>query len=64
MIEKEYLTTEELADYLNMSKKFIIRHRETGRIPGIVKIGRVYRYRRIEIEKRLLSGTLLLDKWQ
>ena len=60
-MEKEFLDTDELAAYLNVSRKFVIKHRETGRIPGAVRIGRIWRFRRTEVEKRLLSGSLLLD---
>lgn len=58
---KEYLTAKELAEMLNMSLKFIIKHTQSGRIPGKTKIGRLWRYRKSDIEKRLLSGQLLLD---
>ena len=58
----EFFNTEELAAYLNVSKKFIIKHRDLGRIPGAVRIGRVWRFRRSDVEKRLLSGELLLSK--
>ena len=60
MIEKEFFNTSELAIYLNCSKKFIEKHRTTARIPGAVKVGYKWRYRKSEIEKRLLSGQLLL----
>jgi hypothetical protein len=30
-------------------------------LPGMVKIGRIYRFRKSEVEKRLLSGQLLTD---
>ena len=59
---KEYLTPQELADKLGMSIKFIRKHTQTGRIPGIVRCGRMVRYNEAEIHKRLLSGKLLLDK--
>lgn len=58
--DKEFLTLNELAEYLNISKKFIIKHTANRRLPGI-KMGRIWRYRKKEIEKRLLSGKLLLD---
>ena len=63
MIENtEYFTPDELAAYLNVSRKFIEKHIATRRIPGAVKIGRVWRFRRSDLEKRLLSGSLLIDK--
>ena len=60
--EPEFLDTPQLARMLNVSKKSIIKWREQRRIPGAVKCGRVWRYSRNEIRKRLLSGKLLLDK--
>jgi excisionase family DNA binding protein len=60
--EKEFFDTGELARYLNVSKKSVEKWRGQRLIQGTVKIGRVYRFRRIEIEKRLLSGRFLLDK--
>lgn len=59
-MEKEFFNTQELAQYLSVSKKTIEKHRGTGRIPGAVKIGYSWRFRKNEVEKRLLSGQLLL----
>ena len=61
MSETEFLTVKELANYLNCSEKFIRKHIESRRLPGMVKIGRIYRFRKSEVEKRLLSGRLLTD---
>lgn len=61
-MEQEFLTVKELAAYLNCSEKFIRRHIESRRLPGMVKIGRVYRFRKSDVEKKLLSGQLLLEK--
>lgn len=60
--EPEFFDTEGLAKYLNVSKKAVIKWRDDRRLQGAVKCGRIWRFRRNEIEKRLLSGTLLLDK--
>lgn len=57
----DYITAQQLADYVNCSIKFIRKHIESKRLPGMVKIGRVYRFRKSDVEKRLLSGQLLLD---
>jgi len=54
-----YMTTSELSLFLKVSRKFIEKHRQ--RIPG-VRIGKTWRYSRIEIEKRILSGQLLLPE--
>jgi excisionase family DNA binding protein len=57
----EFLTPDELAQYLKMSRKFIEKHIATRRLPGIVRIGRHWRFRRSEVDKRLSTGSLLLD---
>lgn len=61
-VEPGYFDTAGLADYLKVSKRFIIKWRSTGKIPGVCRVGSVYRYRRNEIEKSLLNGNLLIDK--
>jgi hypothetical protein len=60
-LEPDFLTALELAVKLNVSLKSIINWTQAHRLP-IIKMGRINRYPRIEIEKRLLSGSLLLDK--
>jgi hypothetical protein len=50
-------TTETLAVRLNVSKKFIVTHR--AKIPGAMKIGRIWRFDKTKVEKKLLSGSLL-----
>lgn len=57
----ELLTPDELAQYLKMSRKFIEKHIATRRLPGIVRIGWHWRFRRSEVDKRLSTGSLLLD---
>jgi excisionase family DNA binding protein len=61
MSETEFLSVKQLANYLNCSEKFIRKYVGSRRLPGMVKIGRVYRFRKSEVEKRLLSGQLLTD---
>lgn len=58
--ESEFFNTLELAKYLNVSRKSIEKWRYQNRIPGQVKCGYSWRYRKSEVEKRLLSGQLLL----
>jgi excisionase family DNA binding protein len=59
----EYYTPQQLAQKLNMSLKFIEKHTQARRIPGQTKVGRMWRYNRIAVEKRLLSGNnFLLDR--
>ncbi len=59
--EPDYLTAPELATKLNVSLKSVINWTQARRLP-VIKMGRVNRYPRVEIEKRLLSGSLLFDK--
>jgi hypothetical protein len=49
-------TTESLAIRLNVSKKFIVSHRRC--ISGAMKIGRIWRFDKAAVEKKLLSGAL------
>lgn len=59
--EPEYLTAKELATKLNVSQKTVQKWRALGKLP-IVKMGRLVRFPRQEIEKRLLTGCLLVDR--
>jgi len=58
----DYLTPNEMAEKVRMSLKFIVTQTQARRMPGQVKIGRLWRYRRVEVEKRLLAGQFLLEK--
>ncbi len=61
--ESDLMDIEELCGLIKMSKKFILKHRRSGRIPGIVRIAdTTFRYRRSIIEKRLNQGQFLLEK--
>lgn len=53
-LEKELITTEELAKMLSVSKKFIESHRNS--IIGAMKIGRVWRFNIKQIRSNLASG--------
>ena len=55
--QSDYFTPEELALKINMSVKFIQTNTQLRKIPGQTKIGRLWRYRRSEVEKRLLLGS-------
>jgi excisionase family DNA binding protein len=59
--EPEYLSARQLAEKLNVSLKAVVKWTQARRLP-FVKMGRMNRYPRVEIEKRLLSGRLLFDK--
>lgn len=56
--EKRFFSAEELAVYLGVKKRTIESWTQKKIIP-VVKMGRLNRYPKIEIEKRLLSGELL-----
>jgi len=56
--EPEFLDTAQLARWLGRSVKFIHKHRR--RMPGAVKQGGRWAYRKCEVEKRMLTGQLLL----
>ena len=55
------LTPKELAGKLNMSLKWVVKHTQARNIPGQVKLGGLWRYRRNEVEKRLLGTQFLLE---
>jgi excisionase family DNA binding protein len=61
--EAEYLTARQLAGKVNVSLKAVTKWTQARRLPAC-KMGRVWRYPAREIEKRLLSGSLLYDKRQ
>lgn len=58
-MEKEFFTSKELAEHLNISIKFIEKYRHTGRIPGAVKIGGAWRFSKSEIDRHVINGRLL-----
>ena len=53
-IESDFLNAQQLADKLGMSKKWIEKH--VLQIPGRTKMGRLWRFKKSEIEKRLING--------
>lgn len=59
--EEPLLTPQELAAKLNISLKWVETHTQERRIPGQVKVGRVWRYDWLEIRRRMFSGQVLLN---
>jgi hypothetical protein len=55
-----YIQTAPLSEYLGVSKKFIEKNRK--RIPGATKCGGIWLFSLPDIEKKLLSGQLLLPE--
>ena len=59
--EAEYLDCRQLAVKLNVAVKTIRKWFGANRLPGTVRISKhCVRFRKLDIEKRLLTGTLLL----
>lgn len=56
----EFMTPRELADLISMSLAFVEKYTALRRIPGMVKMGRFWRYRKADVEKQLLTGQILL----
>ena len=57
----ELISPKQLADRLHISLKWVEKHTQERRIPGQVKVGRVWRYDWMEVQKRMLSGQVLLE---
>ena len=59
---KEYLTTPEAAEYLNLSTQFLERARHLGGGPCYVKMSRMVRYKRSDLDafmqERIRTNTL------
>lgn len=61
-LNSDFFTPRELARKLNMSLKWVIKQTQQRRIKGQQKFGHSWRYRKIDVEKRLLGNTqFLLD---
>ena len=58
----DFFTTEQLAEYINVPVRTVEGWRNAHRIPGAVRCGRIWRFRRTDVERRLVSGNFLLPK--
>ena len=56
----EYYKPRELAELLKVSVKTISNWTQSFRLPGQIKCGHLWRYRKDSIDKALRSGNLLL----
>lgn len=56
--EPDFYTGEELADMLRIPRRTLEKWVLKRRLP-VVKVGRLNRFPRVEIQRRLLSGSLL-----
>lgn len=60
--QPEYLTPEQLAEKLNVSRKTVTKWTQARRVPGQTKLGRIWRYSRFAIEKALVREQFLLPR--
>jgi excisionase family DNA binding protein len=60
--EPEFYSSIELSHFLGVSLKSVNRWIAQRRIPGMVKIGRHWKFRRTVIEQRLTCGELLYSE--
>jgi excisionase family DNA binding protein len=58
--QNELLTADELAKMLKVSRRFIEVNTGKGLIPGQVKVGRLWRYRKAIIQRALIGGQFLI----
>lgn len=60
--KEELLTPEELSEILKVSLKAVKNWTQSGKIPGQKKIGRLWRYRKSEVLKQLITKNQFLTK--
>lgn len=60
MEDSIFYTKQELADYLGVSNNWISRYLAIGRIPGMVRVGKLIRFKRDDIKEQMKSGQVLL----
>lgn len=56
------LTPEQLAQRLMVSRRFVAVHTTDRRLPGMVRVGRSWRFEPQAVEKAILSGKILAGK--
>jgi predicted site-specific integrase-resolvase len=62
-ISCEYLNFSQLSMWLGVSEKFLRKHNARGRIPGSIRMGSRWMFRKVSIEKQLIThGQLLLEE--
>lgn len=57
----DFYTANQLADRLQVSIRSVEAWTQARRVPGQFQVGRLWRYRAADVERRLLSGQFLLD---
>jgi len=59
----EYLNFSQLSEWLGVSQNFLRKHNDKGRIPGSIRMGSRWMFRKVSIEKQLLMhGQLLIEE--
>jgi excisionase family DNA binding protein len=58
--EAEFYTPAELAALVQVGQRWIEKQIPKRRLPGMTKVGRYWRFRKSEVDKQLLNGSLLL----
>jgi excisionase family DNA binding protein len=56
----DFYTPEDLARLVQVGRRWIEKQIPKRRLPGMTKVGRYWRFRKADVDKQLLSGTLLL----
>ncbi len=60
--ESAFFTPEQLAAYVQVPLRTVQKWAMAKRIPGMVRAGRLLRFRRADIERAALNGSILLPK--
>jgi excisionase family DNA binding protein len=60
--DAKFINSRQLQELLNVSEAFIQKYMAARRLPGMVKIGKLWRFNLEEVEKQLATGDLLLPK--
>lgn len=63
-LNPEFYTPEELAALGNVGKRWVEKQIPKRRLPGMTKWGRYWRFRKSEVDRQLLTGSLLLPNPQ
>ncbi len=58
------LSTKQVAEALDVSRRTIYRMRQTGKLPKPVKMGKSLKWRREELEAWVAAGCPPLSRWE
>ena len=62
--DPEFYTPGELASLIRVGERWIEKQIPKRRLPGMTKIGRYWRFKKSEVDRQLLSGSLLLSDFK